>query len=124
MMEIHMVDWLTLDADAMDSNHLRSFFSPAHLPALRHLDLGVDALEEHGTLYDPLIPQLTHMTYFPFGATDFDKISSQFQLSTTLKSLRMSLSCFVQELSPAFIKSVKALNLEEFHFERKRCRVD
>jgi hypothetical protein len=120
-----MVDWLTLDADAMDSDHLRSFFSPAHLPALRHLDLGDFALEQHGTLYHPLLPQLTHITYNPSDAADFDKISSQLQLSTALKSLRMSPSSWSpRNFSPAFIRSFKALNLEEIHLESHDNNID
>jgi hypothetical protein len=66
--------------------------------------------------YHPLLPQLTQITYNPSDAADFDKISSQFQLSTALKSLRMSpRSRSPGNFSPAFIRSFKALNLEEFH---------
>jgi hypothetical protein len=118
MVTLRQMNWRVDDCDDADriesERQLLSFFSPAQLPALQHLVLDNPVVQEHGGLYDALLPQLTHLH---FDYATIEVILPQLQLCTALKSLRINWAhLHVEDLSLAFIKSFKALNLEEFHF--------
>jgi Leucine-rich repeat (LRR) protein len=109
------VDWLSLkSANAIHSPQLRSFFSPAQLPALNNLALDGEAVEKHGTLYDALLPQLTRLEY---SYVTLRSIVPQLRLCTPLKLLMIDCPDFrVEDVSLGFIKSFQRLDIEEFHF--------
>jgi hypothetical protein len=120
MMELDQVIWLDLvDTEVFDSDELRSFFSPTHLPALNHLVLGSRAVDYDRRLYDTLLPQLTHLHY---EFATIESILPKLQLCTALKSFWITCCFFtVEDLSLDFIDICNALNLEEFRF---RCSND
>jgi hypothetical protein len=109
------IDW---DESTIDLGQLRSFLSPAQLPALRHLYLSIHMdlppVVENPTLYDTLLPQLTHLEFtYPTLAL----VLPQLQLGTALTFLRIDCTGLGEEDLPlAFMNTLKALNLEEFHF--------
>jgi hypothetical protein len=117
------VEWRDLNANnAINSRELHSVFSPAQLPALINLVLDSDAINQDGPLYNDLVPQLTHLEFYD---VPLHSILDQLQLCTALKLLRIMADYFsAKDLSEDFIKSFKALNLEEFHFHNTEVNTD
>jgi hypothetical protein len=107
-----------VDYDGNRLSDIAKFFSPTHLPTLRHLHLSMEYFEGDGpgaTEWWALLPQLHHLEVSGWQMED---TIAQLHNAVALKRLRITLDS--EDSMEDSIKSLEKLHLEELYFRAGR----